>query len=258
MQQQSLSNLLSGKAPLQRGLENQHRILQFLQQEKFSTRQILQSLLGIKTRGGLWKILSKMEKKNWVKQYSFSSSFTLWGITIDGIKECAFTEGATHDFTAFQPSKISSSTIQHSLDIQAVHVACEQLGIEFQPGRELGSRAEVDKIPDGLVHINGKLLAIEVERTLKSSGRYDAIIYNYLKAIKQQDYVRVVYVMPDAKKLQQVKRSIFNLGHITMHVHGEKQRIKLNPETHLSYFDFVSLNKLPDYLQVKMAQLSAN
>lgn len=246
-------NLLPRSEAYRRSASNQQRVLQFLQQEKFSTLKILQSLLGIKTHSGMWKILDKMAKKKWIKQHQYSSIFTIWGITTEGINQCEFADNKTHQRRAFMPSRVSLSTLEHSLDIQRVHVICDNAELNFQVGRELGSRAEADKVPDAIVDINGEQTAIEVERTLKSTSRYDAIIYNYLKAIKSGDYHHVLYIMPDAKRCRQVQKAICNLGHITMHINGRKEKLKLNPETHLSYFDFISLNKLPQYLQEKLA-----
>lgn len=250
-------NLIAGKGAAVRSQDNQHRILRFLHQEKFTTRQILQELLGLKTSGGLWKILSKMEKKNWVKQYKYTSIFTVWGITVLGVKEITSLSGDLSDQSAFMPSRVSLSTLEHSLDIQRVHAMCDNLGLDFQVGRELGSRAEADKVPDAIIHLGGERIAVEVERTLKSTGRYDAIIYNYLKAIKAETYQHVLYVMPDTKRYQQIQRVIFNLGEITMDINGRKERLRLNPKTHLSYFDFVTLNNLTDFLQLKTAQITA-
>ena len=57
------NNLLPRHEARQKSLDNQQVILQFLRQEKFSTVNILQQLLGVKTRAAAWKIVSKMQQK---------------------------------------------------------------------------------------------------------------------------------------------------------------------------------------------------
>lgn len=241
-------NLLPRKQAKQRSIQNQQKVLQFLRQEKFSTRQIIQQLLGLKSRAGAWKILVKMEQESWLKQHHFSSTLTLWGITPEGMREASFEETGVVDEIGFLPSKISLSTLQHSLDIQYVHTLCCQNNIEFQLGRELGSRAEADKVPDGIIVSKNEKIALELERTLKSRLRYDSIIYNYLKEIKAGHYQKILYVMPDEKRCRQVQKAFYGLGHITMEIKGRKQSLKLDPKKHLQFFKFISLQDTQSYL----------
>lgn len=241
------TNLLPRKQAKLRSIENQKKVLQFLRQEKFSTRQIIQQLLGLKTRAGAWKILVKMEQENWLKQHSISSALTLWGITPEGMREVSLEETGFLDDVGFLPSKVSLSTLQHSLDIQYVHTLCVQQNIEFQLGKALGSRAEADKVPDAIIVASGKKIAVEVERTLKSRTRYDVIIYHYLKAIKAGNYQEVLYVMPDEKRCRQVKKALYGLGHITMEINGRKQLLKLDPYKHLQFFKFIPLQDTVSY-----------
>ncbi len=243
------TNLLPRKQAKLRSIENQQKVLQFLRQEKFSTRQIIQQLLGLKTRAGAWKILVKMEQENWLKQHSISPALTLWGITPEGMREASLEETGLLDEVGFLPSKISLSTLQHSLDIQYVHTLCYQENIEFQLGKVLGSRAKADKVPDAIIVAGGKKIAVEVERTLKSRTRYDVVIYHYLKAIKAGNYQKVLYVMPDEKRYRQVKKAFYHLGHITMDINGRKQSLRLDPHKHFQFFDFIVQTDVSAYLR---------
>ena len=242
-------NLLPKTEAIQKSLENQQKVLQFLSQEKFSTVNILQGLLGLKTRAGAWKILSKMERENLVKQHSYSSTLTLWGITIQGMHESILDKQIIEDWSYFIPSRVSLLTLEHSLDVQRIHAICNQLNLSFTVGRELGSRSEADKIPDAIVTVGGEMVAIEVERTIKSRQRYDAIVYNYLKAIKAKQYHKIVYIMPNKKRCNQVKKSFYNLGKITMNINGRKQTLTLDPEKHLSFFHFIAIEEAKVYFQ---------
>lgn len=243
-------NLLPGEEAKRRSENNHVKILNFLSQESFSTRQILQDLLRFKTKSGVCRILAKMEKKNLIKKFRYSSILTIWGITSAGLKETGT------DTFPFMPSRFSLSTLEHSLDVQKVHVMCISKNIDFRVGRDLGSRSESDKIPDGIMTLPSHQIAIEVERTQKSAGRYDAIIYNYLKSIKNGTYQKVLYVMPDSKRCTQIKNCIYSLGEITMDINGRKEKLALDEQKHLSYFHFLTLKSLPEYLALFLTRTS--
>jgi hypothetical protein len=242
-------NFLPKREADEKSLKNQQKILQFLSQEKFSTVNVLQALLGLKTRAGAWKILSKMERDNLVKQHRYSSTLTLWGITIEGMHEFILDKQTIEDWSYFTPSKVSLLTLAHSLDVQRIHAICDQLGLTFKVGRTLGSRSESDKVPDAIIPVGDEMIAVEVERTIKSRQRYDAIVYNYLKAIKAKQYHKVLYIMPDKKRCLQVKKAFYNLGQITMTINGRKQTLMLESDKHLSFFYFIAIEEASSYLQ---------
>ena len=189
-----------------------------------------------------------MEQGNLVKKHRFTHFFLLWGITSNGIHAAVNAHYKVTDWNCFEPSKVKILTLDHQLDIQRIHAMCIQKEIGFIPGRMLGSRAAADKVPDGVITINGTRIAIEVERNVKSKRRYDSIIYNYLKAIKAGEYESVIYVMPDEAKCEQVKNAFYSINKITMVINGIKKPLIITPEKHLMFFTFLTLADIPNRL----------
>ena len=70
--------------------------------------------------------------------------------------EAQFAEDTITDWAYFVPSRLSLTTLSHSLNIQRIHALCKRFSISFQLGREIGSRAESDKIPDGILRVGGE------------------------------------------------------------------------------------------------------
>jgi hypothetical protein len=243
------ANLLKGKEIKQRSQQNQQKILEFLYAEKYSTSMIIKEVLGIKTRAGICKILRRMERDKLVKRHKLNNWVLLWGITSSGIHEAAETQDKITDWTYFEPSKVTLSTLDHQLDLQKVHAACIQNNLKFIPGRALGSRSQSDKIPDGIIIKDNKKIAVEIERHAKSRRRYDAIIYTYLKAIKAGKYNRILYISPTQKKANQIKKIFHSINKITMTVNGKNKPLKIIPEKHLVFFGFGSISLTKDYME---------
>lgn len=89
-------------------------------------------------------------------------------------------------------------TIQHYLDTQRARLAAEHAGwTAWIPGNRLAKN--IKKRPDAVAtHPSGHRVAIEIERSIKTIKRYEAIFAAYLQMIKAGDYAMVHYVCPDA------------------------------------------------------------
>lgn len=242
-------NLLSHTDARLRSSQNQQKILQFLRQEKYTKRAILQSLLPIKTACGLLKLLRKMEHNKLLKKHDVSEYVTLWGITKPGLSVAVSPEEDRHNDHYFAPSKVNINMLPHTFGCQMVHALCMKYRVEYRAGRTMGSRAEMDKIPDGILYTPRGNVAIEVERHLKTRQRYDAIIYHYLKCIKAGKYHLVVYVCPDADKRDQLHTLFYSLKTITMNLAGKIVKTKLDADTHLKYFRFIAEEQLPGFVK---------
>lgn len=214
---------------------------------------ILKDVVGIQTRAGICKILRRMEKNNLVKRHQINKVTCLWGITANGIHE-ANTEEKITDWTYFEPSKVNPHTLEHQLYVQRVHVICANNNVAFKPGRAFGSRADNDKIPDGVISINNRHIAVEIERFIKTKVRYKEIIYNYLKAVKAGKYYRILYVTPDPKKRDQLRKVFYSIEKIIMKIDGRPKPLKLSYEKHLKFFEFVWLLEILDYFKKHQTQ----
>jgi hypothetical protein len=242
MGRESYRNLLGLKQAKQKSLENQQKLLQFLYAEKYSKATILQEVIGIQTRSAICKILRRMQQANLIKRHQYVNSIVLWGITPNGIHEAIGKDENINDWTYFEPSKINLNTLEHQFDVQRIHALCVRQNLDFIPGWSLGSRADNDKVPDGIIITGTNRIAIEVERNVKTKRRYDAIIYNYLKAIKAGKYTKVLYIAPTSEKCQQIKKVFYEIGKITMKINGVNKLLKLSPEKHLRFFEFMCIN----------------
>ena len=242
------TNLYDPAKSKQKGIDNEHKILQFLLKEKYSTSPILTSILGYKDRSSVLKILRRLEKKELIRKHKIDIFRTLYGITNNGLHVAQSDQDKITDWQYFEPSKVNPITLDHQLGIQKIHAICLKLGLYFMPGRELGSRADSDKISDGVINIFGNKIALEMERHVKSRRRYDAVIYNYLKLVKTGEYQSILYVSDTAEKTERIKKAIHSLDKITMKVNGRNKDLKINPEVHFSYFDFIALDDVETYL----------
>jgi hypothetical protein len=243
-----IENLFEPQISKKKGVENERKILQFLLKEKYAISSILTKILGFKNRNSVLKILKRMEVKGLIKKHKINIFTMLYGITNQGVHEAQSIQEKITDWHYFEPSKINPLTLQHQLGIQSVHADCVSKGIDFTPGRELGSRADSDKIADGVININGKKIALEVERHVKSKRRYDAVIYNYLKLIKSGEYYCILYVSDTRAKAEQIKKAMHSISKINMKINGQKKVLKMDPKIHLSYFDFIGLEDVDLYL----------
>lgn len=241
-------NLYNPVKSKQKGLDNEYILLKFLLKEKYSISSILTSILGFKNPRSVLKILNRMEKKGLIRKHKIDIFRTLYGITNNGVHVAQDDQEKITDWQYFEPSKVNITTLDHQLGIQKVHAICLKLGLDFMPGRELGSRAESDKISDAVITIFDKKIALEMERHVKSRRRYNAVIYNYLKLVKTGEYQSILYTSDTAEKTERIKKAIHSLETITMKVNGRNKDLKINPDVHFSYFDFISLDDIENYL----------
>jgi hypothetical protein len=227
---------------LQAGKDKREKILKFLRDEIWTTSAVLQKLLGFKTIQAANQTLQRMEKEDTVRRHVVGSSMikaNIWGITPHGLA-LSFSAGEEYEHRpTFEPSKLTISRIPHQIELQIARLKAEEAGWQnWVRGERLGF--EVDMRPDAVVVANdGAKVAIEYERTIKTRKRYQQIIVNHLKKIKEGAWSRCVYVCPDslALKLQRVFDSID-------YVVVNKERVVLT-EAHRRRFSFVDISNFP-------------
>ena len=108
----------------------------------------------------------------------------------------------------------------HSLAIQRVKVAGLTKGwTDWISSRKLKQIAAKDKmkwkqIPDALAtSSDGKVIAFEVEKTVKTPKRYQVILSNYAKMLLDQTVDQVFYICPEniIKRLERLFSNIDKL-----------------------------------------------
>lgn len=131
------------------------------------------------------------------------------------------------------------------MDVQRARLQAERAGWgEWTPDRQCHRLAASEawlKAPDAVVRSpGGELVAIELERTIKTKKRYEAIMAAYLQMIKKGTVARVVYLCPDQKVTPRVEAIYRSFE--TVPVAG--QRVAIN-EQHQARFTFNNLEGWP-------------
>ncbi|KJV38118.1 MobC family replication-relaxation protein [Acinetobacter brisouii] len=196
--------------------EKRSIILDFLANETFSTSQILGQLLEL-SRTATYQTLKSMEKQELVKLHEIEYELaqrgkqTLWGLTPKGALLAADLDAFHVDF--YEVGRIATSTIAHSIAIQRIKVTGLSKGwTNWISSRKLKQIAAKDKkkwlqIPDALATSpDGKTVAFEVEKTIKTPKRYESILSNYAKMFLDETVDQVFYICPEniAKRLEMV------------------------------------------------------
>lgn len=227
---------------MQRAIDKKRLILRFLRDETWTTVKNIQLLLAVH-HAAAYQTLAQLKRDGFVKSASYrglGGQFTLWGITAHGLLLSYEEDEKVEDRPHFDPSKVTLSTLDHTLAIQVARIKAEQHGWQaWQNGRHL-HQIHPNKRPDAIaINPQGQKVAIEIERTIKTKKRYEVIISTYLQAMAKREYDGVAYLCPTliATRLAQFFRLISSVP-----VRGE--RVKLE-EKHYQKFKFYDLAVWP-------------
>jgi hypothetical protein len=202
-----ISHFIHDKAEQKKRIEEKRElILQFLAAETFSTSEIISSLLSI-SRVAAYKTLKSMEREDLVRLYEIEYELaqkgkqTIWGLTPTGALLAADLDDFNVDY--FEVGRIATSTIAHSIAVQRIKVLGLKKGwTEWQSGKKMRQLANKYKktwiqIPDSLaLSPDRKKTAFEIERTVKTPKRYDAILSNYAVMFLEKTVDEVLYICP--------------------------------------------------------------
>lgn len=230
-------------------------VLRFLRTTIYSTSELLGLVMGIQTRSPIHRTLKAMERLHLIQRArndNFSGK-TLWGITLAGQRYC-LQDGEEEIAKFFNPSKISSSTLDHYLDIQRVHIVLEKAGWKtFQypdkmprphlQGGALAPPSQYTIRPD-LVAVNsqGIRAAIEMERVVKAEKRYrEHVIPGHVRKLNAREYDFVLWIgrTPEHQQTLEsaIKKVVQNLRE------NQKFQLELRPTTY-KIFQFGNLQSL--------------
>jgi len=228
-----------------RSSEKIKRLLNFLKEETYSDFKTLMLLFGFSDHKSLYTLLSKVERMGLIQKYVLESRamrISLWGITNDGLAVVLTPDDDIFP-ARFESSKIIGWTLEHHLDNQLARIILEKKGASgWINGDRTAflSQYQVKHRPDGLVTLpDGKVIAVETERRLKTKARYQSIIASHLLARTNKYWIYVFYIMPD----QQKKRAIELLFDSIKHVIVNHQHIPLEAR-HRHVFHVYTLDEL--------------
>ena len=248
MKTSSLEQLLTFEQRLERVELKKRLLLRFLAQEIFTSAEIAGVIMGLQTRQAVHKTLTQFEKENLIRRETITLSDltkkTIWGITSNGLGWSIDPENnEVAKNRAFELSRVSGGVLQHTLDIQKIRILAERAGwIEWQAGDKMSKWQKNIKRPDAVARDNdGRLTAIEVERSFKSPKRYQAILAEYLQLIKVGTINRVVWVSPDEAFVARLKNIITSITEVPV----AGQRIKIDPARHHGNLFFCDYKSFP-------------
>jgi hypothetical protein len=130
------------------------------------------------------------------------SNLKLYGITSHGV---AMTGNAHPQAREFQLGRTNPSWVEHHTQGQLIRIRAEQAGwTNWVPGKLLmvENTARLKKLPDALsTRPDGRQVAIEIERYIKSHKRMADVIGAHLQQIVGKKYDFVYYFCPNKAAL---------------------------------------------------------
>ncbi len=227
-----------------RSAEKQKIIVRWLQNEGFSTADVVAEVLGIH-KNAVYRTLNHLADRGLItseriKMPLGAQPAQIWGLTPDGAMSVINESG---EYESFSPGRVSVVTIQHSLDVQRTRLIAERSGWQnWRSEKALakeGAKAGWRKIPDALATSpDGKVMAIEVERTAKTLKRYRDIVRDYLLMMRDGKVQRVLYVCTGNVTAASLKIVISKVDYVTT----DGQQVKVT-DAHLARFGFIDLSE---------------
>jgi hypothetical protein len=247
-------NLLNSPAARQlRALEKRQQVLRFLRQEIWSCQDILGDVMGVQTRTAAHKNLARMEAEGLLRRHRIEvlggSAITLWGITSHG-QAMAFDPASETPVAAyFEPSRVAEITIRHELDLQRLRLKAERAGwTGWTNGDRLPELLKGGKRPDAMaISPEGLRTAIEIERTMKTSKRYEQILASYLMALKAEQLDRVVWLSPTEDFARRLRAIVLGLRSVTV----QGRRFAVEPPRHHGPLSFHAYIQWPTGAEAK-------
>lgn len=121
---------------------------------------------------------------------SRASRISLWGITADGLAVILTADDNIMP-ARFEPYRLTGWSLDHHLDNQLVRLTLEKNGATGWINGDRStflSQYSVKHRPDGLISLpDGRLIAVETERRIKTKARYQSIMASHLLAISDKN-----------------------------------------------------------------------
>ncbi|TNB25030.1 hypothetical protein EME97_27820, partial [Klebsiella pneumoniae] len=165
---------------------------------------------------------------------------SVWGLTPHGVAFSFDEDEPLTDVIPFQPSRVSAAQLPHRLAVQSLRLSMEGRGAT---GWRYLHRMALKgmKVPDALAELDGRTVAFEVERTVKSRRRYQEVVSGYLFNRRANGIDEIWYICPDRPTLVRVQRAILAVDEIVNPQTGEARKtVELDRERLFACFKFMT------------------
>jgi DNA-binding PadR family transcriptional regulator len=215
-------------------------LLDFLASGEVYTTTEIASVIMSASRPVATSTLKSMEREGVLKAESHMNGgrqVRIWGITPHGLALANVFE----DVPFFELGRTNSDYIPHHLQSQRARLAAEEAGwTDWTPGKTLYGQG-LKKIPDAVsTSPDGKRVALEIERFIKTPKRYAEIISSYLQEIKSGKWNEVHYLTPPGLETR-LERAFASVKFVS--VAGNKVALT---DRHRSVFKFFSFDNWPE------------
>lgn len=226
------------------------QILRFLREEIYTTREVVQVLLGVAPTPAK-QTLAAMARDGLIRlaevQTADASKFHIWGITAEGQAMAFNLETEQPNEKYFEPGRVGLTVLRHTLFIQLARLAAEKKGFtNWQNGDRLAMWEKDQGRPDAiLTSPSGELIAVEMELTLKTTKRYEDVLFDRLRQIKAGAFSRICWVCETAEKAKRLQAIINKIDSFAREYKGRKVDLKISDE-HRTKFIFSTMAEWPN------------
>lgn len=249
----SMSNLLKSRTEISARVEaKRSRLVEWLKAEVYTDYQTAALVLGV-TPATAYKALIAMEKKGHLDRHAVGRA-SVWSVSLMGQIEYL---GDSEDPLSVFDARVSEITVQHTLAVQRARIAAEKAGgtdwqaerhirREAAKAKEAGAASPWLKVPDGVITLGGQRVAVEVERSVKTPKRYQAIIAEYLQ-MRRAGTIGAVHYVCSSEKLAKGLHRIFN-AIPSVNIRGTEVALKAE---HYACFEFYEASAWPKSVQAE-------
>lgn len=230
-----------------RAQEKTSILLKFLGSgEVFTTAQIAAQLWNVDRRRAAAGMRS-METRGLLK--SEMHDVRAQDVCVFGITPHGLALADAYGNPRYEIGRTNGAQIEHRICGQRMRIKAEALGwTGWTPERVIRLTPNLKKIPDAAVIApDGRRIAVEIERSIKTPKRYQEIIVAYLQEIKAGRYTEVHYVSPPG--IEKLVRGTFDRID-SVKFGGEVVKLEAKHRARFRFFSFDNWPPMPTESEV--------
>lgn len=229
--------------------QNRKKVLRFLKDEIYTSRDVIEKLLCMKA-GGAKNVLSGLAADGLIKHAQIEvpggHKPHIWGITQDGQGMAFDPDSESLNDKYFTPERVGIAVLRHTICLQMARIDAEMAGWSGWINGDRAAKWEKNQgRPDAILFDSqGQQVALEMELTFKTKRRYESVILDRLRQIKSGIFNRVVWCAETPEKAVRLRAIIHSIETFTREVEGRKIEITVT-DAHRQLLQFSCINKWP-------------